>query len=209
MLHSCLAIDIFTDYLYSMKKIAAFDFDGTITQKDTLIEFLQFTHSWKFYLYLLFLSPLLIAFKLGLIKNGKAKQLLFSFFYKGWRVEKFNKLCVDFTKTIDVRRKALDTINKHLKNGDEIVVISASLENWVQPWSENHKINWVLASKIEVIDGKITGRFSGKNCYGMEKVNRLKELFPNRSDYYLIAYGDSKGDKELLEYADERYLRIF
>jgi phosphoserine phosphatase len=43
----------------------------------------------------------------------------------------------------------------------------------------------------------------------MEKVNRLKELYPERETYHLMAYGDSRGDKELLDYADERNYKLF
>ena len=192
-----------------MKRIAAFDFDGTITKKDTLLEFLKFTHGGRYYIYLLILSPMLLTFKLGLIKNYKAKQILFSFFYKGWNINKFNSFCENFTKTIEIRPKALNAIKKHIENKDQIVIISASMENWLCPWAKLHGINSVLATQIEVKEEKITGRFLSKNCYGTEKVNRLSRLLPIRTDYYLTAYGDSKGDKELLEYADEGYLKNF
>jgi phosphoserine phosphatase len=48
-----------------------------------------------------------------------------------------------------------------------------------------------------------------KNCYGEEKVNRLKSLYPNRQDYHLTAFGDSRGDKELLAFADESHFKPF
>ena len=66
----------------------------------------------------------------------------------------------------------------------------------------------VVGTQIEVKDGVLTGRFLTRNCYGEEKVNRLNALYPNRQDYYLIAFGDSRGDKELLAFADESHYRI-
>ena len=60
-----------------------------------------------------------------------------------------------------------------------------------------------IGTKVEVdLDGKLTGRFLTKNCYGPEKVNRLLEIEPDRKNYFLYAYGDSRGDKEMLECAD-------
>ena len=60
-----------------------------------------------------------------------------------------------------------------------------------------------------VKDGVLTGRFLTRNCYGEEKVNRLNALYPNRQDYHLIAFGDSRGDKELLAFADESHFKPF
>lgn len=51
--------------------------------------------------------------------------------------------------------------------------------------------------------------FTTANCYGQEKVNRLKALYPQREDYYLTAFGDSRGDKELINYADKGYFKPF
>jgi phosphoserine phosphatase len=67
----------------------------------------------------------------------------------------------------------------------------------------------VLGTQVEVIDGKLTGRFLSKNCYGQEKVNRILSLYPNRQEYNLTAYGDSRGDKEMLAFADESHFKPF
>ena len=68
----------------------------------------------------------------------------------------------------------------------------------------------VLATKIETNKkGLLTGKFLSKNCYGQEKVNRLLELFPDRNNYILIAYGDSPGDKEFIELSDKGYYNKF
>ena len=62
----------------------------------------------------------------------------------------------------------------------------------------------MLATEVEVDDdGRLTGRFKTKNCFGQEKVDRLLQAEPHREDYFLTAYGDSRGDRELLAFADE------
>ena len=81
---------------------------------------------------------------------------------------------------------------------------------WVRPFfSELDKNIHIVGTKIEEKEGKVTGHFVTRNCYGAEKVNRLKEIMPNRDSYELISYGDSRGDKELLEYADKGYFKPF
>ena len=195
------------------KTIAVFDLDGTITEKDTLLEFIKFSKGkWQFYLGFLFFSPLLVAMKLKMYPNGKAKQCLFSYFYKGISIEKFNNWGKEFNSKIDemLRSKAIETLKLHKENGDKIVIISASIENWIKPWAEKASIDTILATKIETDkNGLLTGRFLTKNCYGLEKVNRLVEMFPNRNDYDFIVYGNSRGDKELIEFANEGFYNEF
>ncbi|MCL2843990.1 MAG: HAD-IB family hydrolase [Chitinivibrionia bacterium] len=198
-----------------MKKetIAAFDFDGTITRKDTLLEFIKFTKGhFGFYFVMFLFSPLLVAMKLKLLPNRKVKQTLFSYLYKGIHIEKFNEWCAEFCAIADkiLYPEATEAIISHKKCGDTIIIISASVENWIKPWANKMGIDIVLATKIETgKNGLLSGKFLTKNCYGQEKVNRFLEKFPQRGDYKLIAYGDSRGDKELLEFADDGFYKKF
>jgi HAD superfamily hydrolase (TIGR01490 family) len=194
--------------------IAVFDFDGTITKKDTLLEFVKFSKGKKqFYLGFFLFSPLLVAMKLKLYPNWKAKQKLFSYFYKNIPVKQFNEWGNGFSSEINkiVRPKAMETIKLHKENGNKTIIISASVENWIKPWAEKIiGIETIIATEIEIDkNGLLTGRFLTKNCYGQEKVNRLLEMFPNRKDYKFIAYGDSRGDKEMIDFADEGFYNKF
>lgn len=192
-----------------MKKIVAFDFDGTLTTKDTLIEFIRYARgNGAFLLGFLLFSPLLVLMKLGFYPNWKAKQKVFAHFFKDTTIEDFDAVCQAFAASSKhlLRPKGIEAIDKALNEGSEVLIISASIDNWVQPFFSEVK---VLGTQIEVVDGKLTGRFLSKNCYGQEKVNRLKALYPNRQDYHLIAFGDSRGDKELLAYADESFFKPF
>lgn len=67
----------------------------------------------------------------------------------------------------------------------------------------------VIGTQVEVRNGRLTGRFLTKNCYGQEKVNRILDYLPDRKTYRLIAYGDSRGDQELLAFADEAHYKPF
>ena len=193
--------------------IAVFDFDGTLTRKDTFLEFIKFSKGkWHFYVGFLLFSPLLVAMKLKWLPNWKTKQRLFSYFFKGVSMEQFNNLCVGFGSEIDrmLQPKALETLQSHQKNKNKIVIISASVDNWIRPWAEKAGVESIIATQIATDShGLLTGEFLTKNCYGQEKVNRLLSVFPNRSDYKLLAYGDSRGDKDLIEFADEGFYNIF
>lgn len=192
-----------------MRKIVASDFDGTLTSKDTLLEFIRFAKGnarclFGFLLY----SPLIVLMKLKLYPNYKSKQKVFSFFFKGMPLEEFNRLGREFATSSQsiLRPGGLEMLRQCSEDGVEVVVVSASIDNWVQPFFPDLK---VLGTQVEVIRGRLTGRFLSKNCYGQEKINRLLEVFPDRENYYLIAYGDSNGDRKLLDFADESYYKPF
>ena len=186
--------------------IAVFDLDGTLTTKDTLLEFIKFACGVpRFYWGFLLFCPILILMKLHLFPNWKAKQMFFSHFFKGWEYNDFKAKGQLFANEIEKmeNRKMLEKLNDHLNHSDVVYVISASIFEWVQPWCEKIGVSRVLATQIEVdANGIISGRFATKNCYGKEKVRRLLEVEPERRSYILYAYGDSCGDKEMIAFSD-------
>ena len=192
--------------------LVLFDFDGTITTKDSLADFVQFSLSkQKYYLGLLKLSPVLIAYKLNLIPNYIAKEKFITHFFKNWEDSSFQKFADKYSiEQIDkiIRAKAIEKIIWHQAQGHKVVIVSASMENWLKKWCEKHNID-LIATRLEIQDGKLTGKFSTKNCYGIEKVNRIKELY-NPSEYEcMYGYGDSAGDKEMLSLAHKSYYKPF
>ena len=189
-----------------MKQLFAFDFDGTLTTRDTLIAFIRYACGTpRFLLGFLLHAPLLVLMKLRLYSNGKAKQRLFSWFFRGMPIETFDALCQSFASTHRhlLRPETVRLLQQALSEGSEVLVVSASIDNWVQPFFPSVT---VLGTQIEVIDGRLTGRFLTPNCYGQEKVRRILALHPVRSSYRLTAYGDSRGDRELLAFADVAHL---
>ena len=197
---------------YPLGKIHAFDFDGTLTRRDTLIEFIRFAKGDKaFLLCFLRYSPLLVLMKLGLYPNWKAKQRVFSHCFRGMAVDTFNSLCSRFArdKARLMRPKGMKKLREVLAEGGKVVVVSASVNNWVEPFFAGIGGVYVVGTMVEEREGVLTGRFLTKNCYGEEKVTRLLQLFPERTQYWLTAYGDSRGDFELLDFANESYYRPF
>ena len=189
-----------------MKQLFAFDFDGTLTTRDTLIAFIRYACGTpRFLLGFLLHAPLLVLMKLRLYSNGKAKQRLFAWFFRGMPIETFDALCQSFASTHRhlLRPETVRLLQQALSEGSEVLIVSASIDNWVQPFFPTVT---VLGTQIEVIDGRLTGRFLTPNCYGQEKVRRILALHPVRSSYRLTAYGDSRGDRELLAFADEAHL---
>ena len=194
-----------------MKKVYAFDFDGTLTKRDTFILLIAYARGWwRLIGGLLLFSPILVLMKLRLYPNWKTKQQVFSFFFRGMTITAFDELCRNFArdKRKIMRKKGLTTLRQAIAEGSEVVVVSASIVNWVQPFfSEFGDAVKIEATKIDVRNDIVPGKFLTKNCYGEEKVKRISRRYPNRKSYHLIAFGDSKGDRRMLDYADEAYYR--
>ncbi|MBK5285573.1 MAG: HAD-IB family hydrolase [Bacteroidia bacterium] len=195
-----------------MKCLVLFDFDGTLTKRDSFISFLRTTNSsLKFFFGLIVLSPVLALYKLHILPNWKAKQLVVYFFYKGVSEDFFSHTCKNFSQKnipLTLKNNALKKLNEHLLQKHQVVIVSASLEYYLSDWCKSVGAD-LIATRLEIIDGKITGNFSGKNCYGKEKAIRIREKYSLDSFDKIVAYGDSIGDKEMLELADEKHYRTF
>lgn len=194
------------------RTIAAFDFDGTITKKDTLIPFLHFAFGRvRTYLKILPLLPKLSLFFFGHCTRQEAKELILTKFLKGTplvEVEKLGKAFAEGPLMKRIKKEALERLKWHKSQGHIAVLISANPSFYLSFWTKYVGFDFCIASNAAIDErGCLTGQLQGLNCYGEEKVRRLIKLFGNHSGYFLYAYGDSRGDKELLEFADQSYFR--
>ncbi|MGM0593722.1 MAG: HAD-IB family hydrolase [Pseudomonadota bacterium] len=191
--------------------VAAFDFDGTITRRDTLLAFLNFIAGpVRLVGSALPLLPTLSGYAAGLVSNSVAKERVFHRFLHGLPASRYEVLAERFAADRlpqMVRPEALARLAWHKQQGHRCVVISASLEDYVAPWARMVGFDAVLATGLRrLADGRVEGRYAGSNCYGAEKVRRLLEWWGEKPAV-LYAYGDSRGDRELLAVADHAYYR--
>lgn len=199
-------------YTDDKTSIAFFDFDGTLTSKDTMIELLKFAKGkFRFYAGLTVLSPVLLAYKTRLLSNQRAKEIMLSFYLKGMSVEDFDCICKDFAATrlpALFRKPALLELRRHLQNGTQVVIVSASPENWILPWCQQFNIK-CIATKLKSRNGKLSGKIAGRNCHGNEKVKHILKKY-NLSHYSKIyAYGDTPDDLPMLSLATESFYKPF
>lgn len=184
--------------------LALFDFDGTLTTKDSLDEFLRYiVGRKKYFIYMFKFIPYFIVWQLRLMNNGVAKEHLFRIFFKGADEKLFKEKAINFSlKKLDpiINKDRMAILKKHQAEGDRVIIVSASMRCWLQPWCDKNNIE-LLSTQLEFKNGEFTGRFLTKNCHGKEKENRIKELL-NLKDYETIyAYGDSSGDTQMLALA--------
>ncbi len=194
------------------RSIAFFDFDGTITRKDTMLEFARYSRGSAHYWFgMCFISPWLIAMKMGLISKKRAKEKFLTYFFGNTDIDKFEADCLSFAADIIprlVRQDALLALQKHREENAVIVIVSASAENWVAPWCIQNNLRFIC-TKLQVIEQKITGKLQGQNCNGSEKVSRIKAEFDTADFENIFCYGDSKGDKLMLQLATHPSYKVF
>lgn len=193
-----------------MKRYALFDFDGTITTKDTLFDFFRFTYGRSGLVKCLLLNVWnLSLYAAKLHSNERAKEIMLATMIKGTSSDVFEEQCKRYSMERVpqiIKENTKEIIEKHLTAGETLIIVSASPENWIRPWAMKNGFTEVIATKLEERDGALTGKFASRNCYGEEKVNRLKEFFTDRQQVYITAYGDSNGDKPMLNYANHGVL---
>lgn len=194
--------------------LAAFDFDGTMTYHDALIPFFRFAFGDSItYLKLIKLAPHLLGFPLGILSRQEAKERILAKFLQGlplYAVETMAKHFAEGPLFAQVKPEAWQRFQWHKREGHRCILISANLSLFLQPWAEKAGFEKVLSSEIEVTENQmITGRLKGLNCWGPEKVRRLNDLYGPEKNYQLYAYGDSRGDTELLQIADFPFYRAF
>jgi phosphatidylglycerophosphatase C len=198
-----------------MKKgrtLALFDFDGTITNRDTFIDFFKFVYgNGKIWILFVKFFPFIILYFLKMYSGRKLKELFLKDLIKGWDSAKFEKEAVNYYenrfKSI-LKDSAMSEIEKLKAEGAKIVVVTASAEEWVKPFSNHNGID-LVATKLEMKNGFYTGKILGQNCRGEEKVRRISEKYDKSLFDTVLAYGDSSGDKEMLEFATKGFYRIF
>lgn len=195
------------------QEICAFDFDGTLTKGDTFMPFLYAMHGrrrvWSEMVKYL---PMLVLMKLRLYPNGKAKEKVFGNFCAKMEEAKFDWFCDRFANMHAgiMRPEGMEAVRRAVESGATVIVVTASIDKWVRPFFKEfgNKVT-VLGTRLEFRNDETTGRFDGKNCYGPEKARRILELFPDRQSYRLTAYGDSRGDREMLAMADVAHHKPF
>lgn len=142
------------------QRIAFFDFDGTITTKDTLLEFIRYSHGRsRFYLGFLVNSPWLVAYKCKVIPNQTAKEKVLGWFFRNWSLDTFQEHCDRFAAQVLpglIRPKALLEIAKLQASGATVVIVSASPENWISGWALPLKID-LIATRLAMAISPVVG----------------------------------------------------
>lgn len=192
--------------------VVAFDFDGTLTIRDSFTAFLRWRAgpgAWA--LGLVKMAPAVAAYARdrdrGRIKAASVKEFL-----KGVSRAALEADAERFAEQAwagFMRPDALKVWNEWGERGAHRVIVTASPETTVAPFARRLGAEGLLGTHLGFdSDDRITGAFDTPNCRGEEKVRRLRAAYGE--DLHLTAaYGDTSGDTEMIAAADEKGFRVF
>jgi phosphatidylglycerophosphatase C len=188
--------------------LALFDFDGTITVKDTFLPFMHLAvPRARVRLGTALLSPMILAYRLGAVRASTMRAAIVFSGLSGASASKVNALGARYAAGFAelLRPEAQERLTWHQQRGDQVVVVSASLDVYLSVWCAQMGVD-LICTQLESRGGVLTGRSVGGDCSGAEKAKRVRARYPLGSYQKIYAYGDTAEDRELLALAHEAYL---
>ena len=190
----------------------AFDFDGTLTWRDSFRAFLAWRSGRA--RYALGLSRLVPAASAWTRDRdrGALKAAMVREFLKGARRDDLAAAAERFAAETAPRLLRPDAVRawRRWRDADaRLVIVTASPEILVTPFGRGLGAEAVIGTRLAFSpDGLVTGDLDGPNCRGPEKVARLEALF-GEGVRLEAAYGDTDGDTAMLAIADQPGMKVF
>ena len=194
-------------------EIIVFDFDGTITTDDTFRLFLRYyAGTLKWSANILLLLPIFIGYGLKIVDRNQAKIHVMRRFFKNAPVARLNARAADFAKEIIpglIRPQAQACLDSKKSDPESLYICSASITPYLRAWGESQNIHNILATELESDGNHYTGEIKGWNIWGEGKIRRILAEFAPHPVKIMEAYGDSRGDREMLHAAEASFFRPF
>jgi len=185
--------------------LAFFDFDGTLTRRDTILPFAFFIartrpgRRWR----VAHLMFWLLLLKVRLISNHRFKAQFCSLLLQGEARKQMDDLALAFaTHHVEKALNApvVAALRNHQQEGDEVYLVSSNFSFLLRPLQAAWALRGIVATEVEIEGGRCTGRIAGQVCDGAEKLSRVLALFNAERVREATAYGDSRGDRALLAF---------
>ncbi|MBB4758926.1 phosphotransferase [Xanthomonas arboricola] len=189
--------------------LALFDFDHTITTCDSYARFLRkvatpaqlATAKWQ-------VGPWVLGYRLGMVSAAALRARVTHIVFSDRRLDEVAAHGADFARTAlpgVLRAEVMQRIDWHQAQGHEVVLVSASLDLYLQPWCVQHDLS-LICNKLEHHAGVLSGRYADGDC-GPRKAAQIRLRY-DLSQYECVhAYGDSREDKPMLALAQQRWYR--
>lgn len=193
------------------RNLYLFDFDGTLTCKDTLFDFLKFSFPKVYFFNYLIFIPLFVVSKLKIIDAGFVKEMFISKFLKGKSYVEINQLAQNYFEQNhqELIYSKADEYIKSLSNYNDKFIVSASVDFWIQPFADYYEMGLICTKAKYDEQGFFTGKFASPNCNYQEKKNRIEKEIDLSLYDQIIAFGDTKGDEAMFSIATKSNFRCF
>ena len=189
--------------------LALFDFDGTITTRETFPDFIRHAITpRRLRLGRITLAPLVAGYRLGLVSGTAVRAAIVKVGFSGTALSRYEAAGESFARDVlpgSLRPEAMRRIAWHQQQGDTVVV-SGAFDVYLGHWCASHGLD-LLCSSLEHRRGVLTGRYAGEQCVLAEKARRVLQRYDLSSYGQVFAYGDTPEDNDLLALADRKTYR--
>jgi phosphatidylglycerophosphatase C len=192
-------------------KLAIFDLDGTITRHDTLIQFILGhlkSRPWRLFGFVMTI-PLALLCLLRIVDRGALKGSMIRWTIGGSTRAEIDAYAAQFVPRVlerGVFKAAMDQIAAHKRNGDVLVLMSASPDFYVPLVAKHLGFAAVTCTGVRWDDDRLEGHLTTANCRGAEKARRFGELRARYPSLVTVAYGNAASDLDHLRLADRGVL---
>ena len=185
--------------------LALFDFDGTITTRETFADFVRTAAPpervargrWQ-------LAPWIAGYRLGMVSGTTVRAKIVDVAFRGLDAATLRERGEDFARQVLpplLRPEAMARIAWHRQRGDRVVVVSGGFDLYLAPWCAAHALD-LICSSLHSVEGVLTGRYQGAQCVNEEKARQVQARYPRAQYREVHAYGDTREDRALLALAD-------
>lgn len=186
-------------------KLVFFDFDGTLTSRDTILPLCLFLGRKRGAsapkIGRVFAALMLL--KLRILSNHRFKEEFCRRLLAGETRDRVDALAGSFATehvAAILRPRVVRILHEHRQNGDEVYIVSSNFDFVLRPLLLALNVNGVFATEAEIADGRYTGRLLRPACAGLVKLSRVIETFGADRVREAVAYGDSADDRQLLKF---------
>ncbi|EKQ60732.1 hypothetical protein WS7_11797 [Xanthomonas citri pv. malvacearum str. GSPB2388] len=189
--------------------LALFDFDHTVTTCDTYARFLRKVATpaqlaaakWQ-------VGPWVLGYRLGVVSAAALRTRVTRIVFSGRSLDEMAMHGASYARTAlpgVLRAEMMQRIDWHQARGHEVVLVSGSLDLYLQPWCTQHGLS-LICNRLEHTGGVLSGRYADGDC-GPHKVARIRSQYELPRYDCVHAYGDSREDKPMLALAQQRWYR--
>ena len=190
--------------------LALFDFDNTLTVRDMMPDFVRAAvPRWRLHIGGVLIAPWLVGYRQGWVSGTTTRALVTRVGFAGMAQDTYARAGEAFANDVlptVLRQDAMARLDWHRSRGDTVAVVSGSYDVYLAPWCRSQGVE-LIASRLEAVDGRLTGRYAGAQCVGEEKARRIRERFGRSRFDAVHAWGDSPEDAAMLALADHRWYR--
>jgi phosphatidylglycerophosphatase C len=188
-----------------------FDFDGTLTTRDTVLPFgmylIRKCHA-RSVRKTACLFILLAGLKVRMLSNHGFKQRFCALLLRGASEQEVNLLSSGFANDFVTRvlnPPVVEAMRRHQRSGDEVYLLSSNFSFVLRPLHESWRSRGIIATEVESHNGRFTGKIVGRACDGREKLFRALALFGSDNLRAATAYGDSRSDRYIMEFVRKAF----